>query len=104
VCYTIGNPKLGVLPMSTRLLRTLMLTLPLLATSACQGGETDPKRAEAIEIGELSRQIQKSPDRAKSILKDAGYTEEKYKKAIFKIAKDPEQNEVYMKVLKGDKP
>lgn len=90
--------------MSTRLLRTLMLTLPLLATSACEGGETDPKRAEAIEIGKISRKIQKSPSRADEILKEAGLTKKAYTEAIFKIAGDPEQNEVYMKILKGKKP
>ncbi len=89
--------------MSTRLFASIALTLPLLL-NACEGGETDPKRAEAIEVGELSRQIQRSPDRAKIILKEAGYTEENYRKAIFKIAKDPEQNAIYMKVLKGEKP
>lgn len=89
--------------MSIRFLRTLMLTLPLLATSACQG-ENDPVRAKTIEISEVSREIQKHPERADSILKEAGLTKETYTQAIFKIANDPEQNALYLKILSGKKP
>lgn len=88
--------------MPMRLLRNLFLVLPLIAV-ACQG-ETDPKHAKTIEVGKIARDIQRSPTRAKSIIEDAGYTEESYRKAIFEIAQDPEQNAVYMKVLKGETP
>ena len=89
--------------------KTLIVSLMLFATLACQNKETvtsnDAAPAPAVaqaqtpltpeQLGELGAKIQKNPNDAEQLLTQHGLTQDSFQTAVRKVAENPDQSKQY---------